>query len=208
MYIYIYTYIYIHTKDVETPAYTDTYMSARAQQPMIVEATWLLQCFKCARMSSDASNRCHRLSSISRHTSIALITLWADTFLFLQVQLHIPECERFHRNNSSTSNTKTIHTFPIKKFRNVACDISCDKMCHNPLRLFGHIVVWPDFSLKHYRRCVCHAALHTIQNLQESIILRETIRFKGILYKTSFCFPVLSRNMIVPAYVSPGIGNA
>ena len=39
MYIYIYIYIYIHTEDVETPAYTDTYMSARAQQPMIVETT-------------------------------------------------------------------------------------------------------------------------------------------------------------------------
>ena len=85
MYIYIYIYIYIHTKDVETPAYTDTYMSARAQQPTIVETTWLLQCSKCACMSSDASNRCHRhrLSSISRHTSIALITLWAATLFFV-----------------------------------------------------------------------------------------------------------------------------
>ena len=125
----MYIYIYIHTKDVETPAYTDTYMSARAQQPMIVETTWLLQCSKCACMSSDASNRCHRhrLSSISRHTSITLITLWAATFFVLQVPLHIPECEWLHRNNFSTSNTKTIHTFPIKNFHTVACDISCEK---------------------------------------------------------------------------------
>ena len=43
-------------------------------------------------------------------------------------------------NSALVASPKTIHTFPIKKFHNVACDISCEKMCHTPLRLFGHIV--------------------------------------------------------------------